>query len=454
MTREWSTDDHSFNRVEAPVRNAIRWLSVHGAVRARAAIGHRRGDPQARMIADPALWADPVPFYEELRAVGPLVPCRFGYLTVDYTLTTEMLRSDDFHAMPLGSTLPRPLRWVERHTRGGQVRPAQPPSMLVAEAPQHIRYRKLVSSIFTASAVAALRDRVAQIAAEMLDAMRDTTGVVDVVEQYCSWLPVVVIADILGVPQADREQVRHFGDLAAPALDIGLPWRQYRQMERGVAGFNAWLGEHLRQLQRAPGDDLMSQLIQAADEGVRLNDTELRATAGILLAAGFRNTVNFLGNGMRILMDSPESLAKLARQPELWPNAVDEVLRIDSPVRTKARVAARDAELAGRPIRRGTVVVSCVAGANRDPAVFDDPHRFDIERPNASKHLSFSTGRHYCLAAALARAEGEIGFSSFFQRFPDARLAGAGIRSDTRVLSGWSSLPVTLQPTSNASIHQ
>jgi cytochrome P450 len=126
------------------------------------------------MIADPALWADPVPFYEELRAAGPLVPCRIGFRTADYALTNEMLRSDDFHAMPVGSTLPRPLRWVERHTRGGQVRPAQPPSVLVVEAPQHTRYRKLVSSVFTPKALAALRDRVVQIAAEMLDAMPDS----------------------------------------------------------------------------------------------------------------------------------------------------------------------------------------------------------------------------------------------------------------------------------------
>ncbi len=189
---------------------------------------------------------------------------------------------------------------------------------------------------------------------------------------------------------------------------------------------------------------MLSQLIEAADEGGRLNDRELQATAGLVLAAGFETTVNLLGNGIRMLMEHPEHLATLAGRPELWPNAVEEILRLDSPVQMSARLALRDTEVAGTTVRRGELVVLYLAGANRDPAVFDDPHRFDIERPNANKHLSFSSGRHFCLGAALARAEGEVGLRSFFDRYPDAHLAGDGSRRDTRVLRGWSSLPITL----------
>jgi cytochrome P450 len=128
----------------------------------------------------------------------------------------------------------------------------------------------------------------------------------------------------------------------------------------------------------------------------------------------------------------------------LWPNAVEEILRLDSPVQLSARLARDDTNLAGKRVKRGELVILHLAGANRDPKVFDDPHRFDIERQNAGKHLSFSGGRHFCLGAALARAEGEVGLRTFFERYPDAKLAGGGSRRDTRVLRGWSSLPITL----------
>jgi cytochrome P450 len=191
----------------------------------------------------------------------------------------------------------------------------------------------------------------------------------------------------------------------------------------------------------------MSQLIlasRAAEADARLSDRELQATAGLVLAAGFETTVNLLGNGIRMLLDTPEHLEALANRPEMWPNAVEEILRLDSPVQMSARFAGRDATVAGTPVQRGELVIVHLAGANRDPKVFADPHRFDIERDNAGKHLSFSAGRHFCLGAALARAEGEVGLRTFFERYPDARLAGEGSRRDTRVLRGWSTLPITL----------
>ncbi|WP_264990600.1 cytochrome P450, partial [Mycobacterium kiyosense] len=254
---------------------------------------------------------------------------------------------------------------------------------------------------------------------------------------------------ILGVPEYDRRRVLEFGELAAPSLDIGLPWQQYQRVQRGIAGFNAWLVQHLEKLRHAPGEDLMSQLIRTAESGsadTHLDETELQAVAGLVLVAGFETTVNLLGNGIRLLLDHPEQLARLRARPELWPNAVEEILRLDSPVQLTARVARRDIELAGRQVQRGDVVLVYLAAANRDPSVFADPHRFDIERANAGKHLAFSTGRHFCLGAALARAEGEVGLRTFFDRFPDATAAGSGTRRSTRVLRGWSTLPVTLRP--------
>jgi cytochrome P450 len=426
------------------MRQQVRWLVMHGVVRALSRQLARRGDPQGRMVTDPAVRANPVPFIEELRQRGPIIKCRAVYITVDHKVANDLLRSDDVRVIEMGANLPGPLRWVARRTDPGLVHPVQRPSMLSVEPPDHTRYRKLVSSVFTTRAVATLRDRVSETAVKLLDELGDDPGVVDIVERYCSQLPVTVIADILGVPDDARPRILEYGELAAPSLDFGLTWRQYREVYRGLEGFNKWLAEHLQQLRRTPGDDLMSQIIQASDQGAKLNDTELLATAGLVLAAGFETTVNLLGNGIRMLLDTPEHLETLASRPDLWPNAVEEILRLDSPVQVTARVVRKDMDIAGTVVRRGEMIAIYLAGANRDPNIFADPHRFDLERPNAGKHLSFSGGRHFCLGAALARAEGEVGLRTFFERFPDARLAGSGSRRETRVLRGWASLPIAL----------
>ncbi|BBZ44049.1 cytochrome P450 [Mycobacterium parmense] len=432
------------------MKERLHWLAMHGFIRGVAAVGARRGDMQSRLIADRRVAADPVPFYEQLRAQGTLVKGRVNYLTTDHSLAHELLRSEDFRVVNMGSNLPAPLRWLEQRTRDNLLHPLRAPSLLAVEPPDHTRYRKTVSAVFTPRAVAALRDRVKHTADELLDQLAGQAGVVDVVGRYCSQLPVAIISDILGVPEQDRPRVLEFGELAAPSLDIGLPWRQYRTVQEGIEGFNFWLADHLRQLRQDPSDDsLMSQLIRTAESGsaeTRLDDVELHAIAGLVLAAGFETTVNLLGNGIRMLLDCPEHLDTLRRRPDLWPNAVEEILRLDSPVQLTARVARKDVEVAGMTIARGDLVVVYLAAANRDPSVFPDPHRFDIERPNAGKHLAFSGGRHFCLGAALARAEGEVGLRTFFDRFPGARAAGTGSRRDTRVLRGWSSLPVVLGP--------
>lgn len=426
------------------MKQRLHWFAMHGTVRAVAGFSARRGDVQARLVADPAVRADPVPFYDEIRALGPLVRSRVGFLTADHGIAHDLLRSEDFRVITLGANLPAPLRWLEQRTRDDLLHPLRPPSLLAVEPPEHTRYRKTVSSVFTTRAVNALRDRVEDTAADLLEGLSEGPGVVDIVGRYCSQLPVAVISDILGVPDADRPRVLEFGELAAPSLDVGLSWPQYRKVQQGIAGFNHWLATHLQTLREHPGDDLMSQLIQVADDGDLLDETELRATAGLVLAAGFETTVNLLGNGIRMLLNSPDQLAVLAADPSLWPNAVEEILRLDSPVQLSARVARYDTEVAGSMVRAGETVVIYLAAANRDPAVFDDPHRFDVRRANAGKHLAFSGGRHFCLGAALARAEGEVGLRRFFTHFPDAQLAGLGTRRDTRVLRGWSELPVSL----------
>ena len=428
-------------------KERVHWVAMHGVVRSLAALSARRGDPQARLVADPAVRADPFPFYDELRTRGPLVRARVSWLTVDYAVAHELLRSEDFRVISMGGSLPPALQWLERRTRADVLHPLMPPSLLAVEPPEHTRYRKTVSSVFTTRAVAALRDGVEGTATALLQRLSDQTGpgaVVDIVEGYCAQLPVAIISELLGVPEEDRPKILEFGELAAPSLDFGLDWRQYQQVQKGLVGFNTWLAGHLEKLRQEPGDNLMSQIIEASEGGVRLNQAELRGIAGLVLAAGFETTVNLLGNGIRLLLNSPDQLALLAADPSLWPGAVEEILRLESPVQLTARVARADTTVAGTTVRRGEMVVIYLAAANRDPAVFSDPHRFDVTRPNAGRHLAFSGGRHFCLGAALARAEGEAGLRRFFTHFPDAQLAGAGHRRDTRVLRGWADLPVRL----------
>jgi cytochrome P450 len=435
--------------VDIALKQRLNWLALHGFIRGAASLGARRGDVQARFISDPAVKADPVAFYEEVRSRGPLVRTRVGHITADHAVGHELLRSDDFRVLSIGANLPAPLRWLERRTRDDLLHPLRAPSLLAVEPPDHTRYRKTVSSVFTSRAVAALRDGVEQTALTLLDQLSREPGVVDVVDRYCAQLPVAIISDILGVPDADRRHILEFGELAAPSLDFGLTWPQYRRVQHGIAGFNFWLAEHLQKLRRTPGDDLMSQLIRKAESGsaeTYLDESELHAVAGLVLAAGFETTVNLLGNGIRMLLDAPEHLRTLSQRPQLWPNAVEEILRLESPVQLTARFALKDTEVAGTSVKQGELVIVYVAAANRDPAVFTDPNRFDIERENAGKHLAFSGGRHFCLGAALARAEGEVGLRAFFDRFPEVRAAGAGSRRDTRVLHGWSALPVALGP--------
>lgn len=431
------------------LRQRVHWFALHGVIRGLASYGARHGEPQGRLIADPAVRADPGAFADELRERGRLVRGRAAWLTSDHAIAHQLLRSDDFSVTAIGRNLPGPLGWLEQRTGvRGRLHPLLPPSLLSVEPPEHTRYRKTVSSVFTTRAVAALRDRVQLAATALIDDLDAHSGeTVDIVEHYCSQLPVTVIGDIIGVPDRDRPKILEFGELAAPSLDIGLAWPQYLRVEKGLDGFNSWLTDHIRHLRTSPGDDLMSQLIEASDEGTRLNDEELLATAGLVLAAGFETTVNLLGNGIRILLAHPNQLAMLLDEPDLWPGAVEEILRLESPVQLSARIARVDTELDGQTVKAGELVILYLAGANRDPQVFADPHRFDITRENAGRHLSFSGGRHFCLGAALARAEGEVGLRTFFERHPHATLTGGGSRRDTRVLRGWATLPITLGQT-------
>ncbi len=432
------------------LRGAMRWGLGHALPRTAVRVAARRGDLESLVIEAAGSEAGvPPELADRIRADGPLHRSRFSYLTASLPTVREVLTSNDVRTgVELGPAglLMRLHTWAMSSAPLG---PLTPPSLLVTEPPDHTRYRKLVTRVFSVRAVERLRERTQEIADELLAGLDRTggpTSTVDLVEAYCSLLPVTVIAEILGVPHEERTRVLRFGTAAAPSLDLGLGWRGFHAMEAALAEFEAWLTEHIDAVRRDPGDDLLSQLVAARDDDGGLTDAELKATVGLVLAAGFETTVNLLGNGIALLHEHPDQLTLLREQPELWPNAVDEVLRHDPPVLLTGRVVTRDTEIAGTPVARGMLVTTLLAGANRDPEVFADPHRFDVARANAGDHVSFSSGRHYCLGAALARMEGEVGLRSLFERYPDLRLEPGARRRPTRILRGYATLPATLEP--------
>ncbi|HYH29514.1 MAG TPA: cytochrome P450 [Pseudonocardia sp.] len=429
------------------VRRVIRWGVRHGFVRRAIGQRMRAGDLTARLMLDTSMIADPFPHYAAIRAQGRLVDNGIVLNTAHHDLVTAVLRSPDFGVVggPTGRE-PAALRFAVRAGGRGPLGPAEPPSMLSTDPPDHTRYRKLVTRAFSARAVAALRSRTEQIADELLTAMAAKGPAADVIGDYASLLPATVIAEMLGAPVEMRRQFLAWGEGAALSLDAGLTFGQFRRSERDIAALQEWMTGHFAHLRRHPGDNILSTLVHQHDDEGRLSEDELTSIAMLLLAAGFETTVNLIGNGVAQLCAHPDQLALLRAEPQGWPRAVDEVLRVDSPVQRTGRVAQRDTEVGGERVRAGQVVVVLLGGANRDPAVFTDPDRFDVTRENAGEHLAFSSGPHFCLGAGLARMEGEVGLRALFERFPDLALAGPPHRRPTRVLRGYHAMPVRLSP--------
>ena len=432
---------------QAPGRNrlkqSVRWGMYHGVPRAALARVARKGDLSAQVLVSVGASepADLIPLLDALRSDGELHQGRLSSTASSHAAVRELLASNDFQTgLELeGGPMDRVRAWAE----DGILWPVTPPSMLATEPPDHTRYRKLATRVFTVRAVEKLRARTQEIADALLDEL-DPTSPVDLAAQYCARLPLAVICEILGVRPEDQDRVLRLGTAVAPSIDVGLSWRAFRDVEASLVEFQEWLAEHLAHLREHPSDNLLSQLAAATEDGTGLTDDELKINAALILTAGFETTVNLIGNGISLLDRHPDQLARLQADPTLWLNTVDEVLRVDPPVLMSARMAVRDTVVAGAPVARGTVVTALLAGANRDAGVFTDPHTFDVGRGNAGQHLAFSAGRHFCLGASLARMEGEVGLRTLFQRYPDLSLLPGARRRSTQVLRGFEVLPARL----------
>jgi cytochrome P450 len=428
-----------------PARTVARW-SVRHALPAffldRAA---RKGDPVGRLLRDTEVRDQPYEVHEELRARGPLVGSGLGLVTTSHAVASEVLRSDRFGVGWDRSVAPRLIRWALRF--GDELDAsgvAEPPSMLVVDPPDHTRFRRLVSRSFTPRATAAFEPVVQRTADALLDALALRSGTVDLVETYAAQLPVLVIAELLGVPANRREDFLRWGAAAAATLDPGLSFRRYVAAERALRAMHGFLREHFERLRREPAEDLVSRLVGLPDDEA-LTERELHATVMLLLGAGFETTVNLLGNAVVLFDAHRDQWHALREAPSGWDNAVEEVLRHDSPVQITGRTAKAEAVVAGRDVPVGGRVTVLLGAANRDPEVFVDPARFDVTRANAREHLAFSAGIHYCVGAGGAPRAGGGGRRALAERFPELRVSGRPVRRDLQTLRGFEHLPVTLR---------
>ncbi|MFF0816710.1 cytochrome P450 [Rhodococcus sp. NPDC003318] len=346
--------------------------------------------------------------------------------------------------VPPKDARPKPVQWLLERTDPGLPDPIAPPSMLRVDPPAHTRYRRLVTKPFNHRAVEKLRERVLTETDRVLVDLAAMPAP-ELMADFAVKLPVAVIGAILGVPDDVRPRLADWGTSAAPLLDLCPSWPAFRTAISGLEEGAAYFAEHIEALRRAPEDNVLSDLI--ANGG--LDDRELLTNAALLLGAGFETTANLLGNGIVALQSHPEQCELLRADPTLWATAVDEILRFDSPVQVTARVATCDVTVEGQDIDKGTVVLILLGGANHDPAVFPDPDRFDVTRPNAREHLSFGSGIHTCLGANLARMEGTIALRALYDRFSEITLDVVPARRPSVNMHGWAALPAALieQPT-------
>ncbi|MHC2735792.1 cytochrome P450 [Bradyrhizobium liaoningense] len=363
---------------------------------------------------------DPYPHYDRLRTLDPIHVTPFGqFVTSRHADVSLVMRDKRFGK-----------DFVERTTRRYGPEIMNEPVfrsmsywMLQADPPDHTRLRGLVVKAFTARRVEDMRPRIQQIVDEAIDAVIER-GHMDLIEDFAFRLPVTIICDMLGIPEEHREvfykSSRDGGRLLDP---VPLSAEEIKQGNAGNLMAQMYFQQLFELRRRTPGDDLITQLVQAEEDGNKLTNEELTANIILLFGAGHETTVNLIGNGLLALHRNPDQLALLKVRPELMEGAIEEFLRYDSSVQMTGRVALEDVDLGGAKIPKGETVLCLLGSANRDPAVYPDrPDRLDVTRQNV-KPLSFGGGIHFCLGAQLARIEAGIAIATLLRRLPDLRIA-------------------------------
>ncbi|WP_406838184.1 cytochrome P450 [Streptomyces sp. AHU1] len=391
---------------------------------------------------DPAFVADPYPAYEELRARG-----RVHY----YEPTNQWLvpHHADVSALLRDRRLGR--TYQHRFTHEDFGRTAPPPEhepfhvlndhgMLDLEPPDHTRIRRLVSKAFTPRTVERLKPYVEGLAGELVDRLVEAGGG-DLLTDVAEPLPVSVIAEMLGVPESERAPLRPWSADICGMYELNPSEEAARKAVRASVEFTEYLRGLIEARRKEPGDDLISGLIAAHDEGDRLTEQEMISTCVLLLNAGHEATVNATVNGWWALFRHPGQLAALRADHALIPTAVEELMRYDTPLQLFERWVLDDIEIDGTTVPRGAEIAMLFGSANRDAAVFEDPDALDLSRAE-NPHISFSAGIHYCIGAPLARIELAASMSALLTRAPGLRLAGEPVRKPNFVIRGLEGLQV------------
>jgi cytochrome P450 len=395
-----------------------------------------RGDPVARLML-PATKADPYPLYAQVQRRG-LVRSPLGvFAAADHATVASILRDRRFSSSPLHQRGYRPPSYPPGDPRAGL--PAE--HLLSMDPPDHTRLRRLVAGAFTPRAIAGLEPWIREVTVRLLTAADGAAGF-DLIDALAFPLPIAVICHLLGVPAADQAQFRVWGHEVAATLDPQTAATAEAQTRAAELALTGYLQDLVRERRAHPDDSILSALIAAEEEGDRLSSGEVVSTALLLLIAGFETTVNLIGNGTVALLDDPDGWNRLRQDPALVPAAIDEMLRYDSPVQLTSRIATEDVEVGGTVIAAGRAVLVSIGGANRDPAVFEQPDEFRIDRPDPGRHLSFSLGTHHCLGRSLARLEGRVAIEELTRRYPALELAAPPARRSLLVLRGFESVPV------------
>jgi cytochrome P450 len=427
------------------IKDRVHWAAGYGVSRAVLKVLAHQGDPVAQLTINTHRPEHMYRLIEEIRLRGPVSAFPGGGLiTADAQIVREILRDDRFRTIKPEDQSPfRLARWILAKTDPNVLNAIEPPSMLVADPPEHPRLRRLVSQAFTPRALDGLRDRIQQIATDLLDGL-DGAAECDLVAEYAARIPIEVIAEMLGIPQAETSQLPAVGESATRLLSSGAPpWRDFRVSVETAREFEHYLAMHVERLRHRGSDDsILAAVLHDGD----LSDREVLLFAALLLGAGFITTTHVMGKAVATLLQHPDQLHRLQANPAGWPNAVEEMLRYETSIQWGVRVARVALDLAGHPVRPGQAVLLLLGGANRDPVAFERPGEFDTTRSNAREHLSFGSGIHVCLGAALARMELHIGLQSLFERFPELALAGEPTMNDSMALHGLRHLPVRLSP--------
>jgi cytochrome P450 len=337
----------------------------------------------------------------------------------------QILRDKDMSADPRKAN---PASYVARIAAlTGTTRSSSAPvSMLFMDDPDHRRVRGLVNKAFTLKAVEALRPRVREIAEALLAKIDEPEF--DLMASFAAVLPVIVIAEMLGIDPADRDSFRRWSEVSVAAFFN--PFRTPQQSEAAMQA-QLELDDYFRKMievrRAASRDDLISDMVHAEEAGNRMTDDEIVVQCNLLLIAGNVTTTDLIGNGMKALLDHPQELAKLRARPDLINNAIEEMLRYDSPVTNSGRNVQRELSMRGCPMHLGDSVTVSLAAANHDPEANPDPERFDIERADI-QHQSFGGGKHTCLGAPLARVEAQEAITALLRRFPNLQPSPRGLK--------------------------